>query len=169
MTRTIWPKQLPRLSRGHFVGWILSTDRPSLSECPSACTWLIHPLDDSTEPHADVKISQGNYSDEKRANLAGAIGAVEDLEPESSIILFTRETYVSDGLILVGEWRDNGWKNAKGELIKNDRLWARLLEVIEERELDVTARHWQADEYRATHIKLKKLAQAALNKRGRSS
>ena len=62
-----------------------------------------------------------------RMELLAAICALESLSKPCSIDLYTDSQYVQKGIT---EWRPNwikrGWKNAKGEPVKNQDLWQRL-------------------------------------------
>ena len=74
-----------------------------------------------------------------RMELMAAIQALESLKKPCRIALYTDSQYVQKGITewLPG-WLRKGWKNAKGEPVKNQDLWLRLQTA--------TARHmveWQ--------------------------
>ena len=62
-----------------------------------------------------------------RMELLAAIEAIESLNKSCRIDLYTDSQYVQKG---ISEWLPNwikrGWKNAKGEPVKNQDLWQRL-------------------------------------------
>lgn len=62
-----------------------------------------------------------------RMELLAAIEAIESLTKPCCIDLYTDSQYVQKG---ISEWLPNwikrGWKNAKGEPVKNQDLWQRL-------------------------------------------
>lgn len=62
-----------------------------------------------------------------RMELLAAIEAIESLNKPCRIDLYTDSQYVQKG---ISEWLPNwikrGWKNAKGEPVKNQDLWQRL-------------------------------------------
>ena len=62
-----------------------------------------------------------------RMELLAAIEAIESLNKPCRIDLYTYSQYVQKG---ISEWLPNwikrGWKNAKGEPVKNQDLWQRL-------------------------------------------
>lgn len=163
MRKLLWPEACPTLPRSNYVAWIISTYRIANYACPSACAWLVHPLDNSERPHIETKTSFSAFSDEKRGNLAAAIGIVENLSPGSRVILFTKENYLRDGLHRAKSWRANGWRKTKNRAVENVELWQRLLDVIEKRHLSVTVLSWSSTEYLGTRSKLLKLARAGLS------
>jgi ribonuclease HI len=65
-----------------------------------------------------------------RMELLAAIEAIESLNKPCRIDLYTDSQYVQKG---ISEWLPNwikrGWKNAKGEPVKNQDLWQRLHSV----------------------------------------
>ncbi|GAB2996320.1 ribonuclease H [Arenimonas maotaiensis] len=62
-----------------------------------------------------------------RMELLAAICALESLNRHCRIDLYTDSQYVQKGITewLPG-WMRRGWKNAKGEPVKNQDLWQRL-------------------------------------------
>lgn len=62
-----------------------------------------------------------------RMELLAAICALESLSRHCRINLYTDSQYVQKGITewLPG-WMRRGWKNAKGEPVKNQDLWQRL-------------------------------------------
>jgi ribonuclease HI len=65
-----------------------------------------------------------------RMELMAAICALESLKKPCRIVLYTDSQYVQKGITewLPG-WIRKGWKNAKGEQVKNQDLWQRLQEA----------------------------------------
>lgn len=65
-----------------------------------------------------------------RMELMAAIRALESLKKPCHIELYTDSQYVQKGITewLPG-WIRKGWKNAKGEPVKNQDLWQRLQEA----------------------------------------
>ena len=62
-----------------------------------------------------------------RMEMMAAIGALESLSKPCRIDLYTDSQYVQKGITewLQG-WIKRGWKNAKGDAVKNQDLWQRL-------------------------------------------
>ena len=59
--------------------------------------------------------------------LTAAIKALEFLQKESEIILFTDSTYVRNGITSwVVNWKKNNWKNSQRKDVKNKILWEKL-------------------------------------------
>jgi ribonuclease HI len=65
-----------------------------------------------------------------RMELMAAICALESLKKPCRIALYTDSQYVQKGITewLPG-WIRKGWKNSKGEPVKNQDLWQRLQEA----------------------------------------
>jgi len=59
--------------------------------------------------------------------LTAAIKALECLQKESEIILFTDSTYVRNGITSwIVNWKKNNWKNSQKKEVKNKVLWEKL-------------------------------------------
>ena len=59
--------------------------------------------------------------------LTAAIKALEFLQKESEIILFTDSTYVRNGITSwIVNWKKNNWKNSQKKEVKNKALWEKL-------------------------------------------
>ena len=59
--------------------------------------------------------------------LTAAIKALEFLQKESEIILFTDSTYVRNGITSwIVNWKKNNWKNSQRKDVKNKVLWEKL-------------------------------------------
>jgi ribonuclease HI len=59
--------------------------------------------------------------------LTAAIKALEFLQKESEIILFTDSTYVRNGITSwIVNWKKNNWKNSQRKDVKNKILWEKL-------------------------------------------
>lgn len=62
-----------------------------------------------------------------RMELLAAICAIESLNKPCRIDLYTDSQYVQKGITeWLPNWIKRGWKNAKGEPVKNQDLWQRL-------------------------------------------
>ena len=59
--------------------------------------------------------------------LTAAIKALEFLEEESEILLFTDSAYVRNGITSwIINWKKNNWKNSQKKEVKNKNLWEKL-------------------------------------------
>ena len=59
--------------------------------------------------------------------LTAAIKALEFLQKESQIIIFTDSTYVRNGITSwISNWKKNNWKNSQRKDVKNKILWEKL-------------------------------------------
>lgn len=72
-----------------------------------------------------------------RMELMAAIQALESLKKPCRIALYTDSQYVQKGITewLPG-WLRKGWKNAKGEPVKNQDLWQRLHDAAGRHRID---------------------------------
>jgi ribonuclease HI len=80
---------------------------------------------------AEKELSGGeSLTTNNRMELMAAICALESLKKPCRIVLYTDSQYVQKGITewLPG-WIRKGWKNAKGEQVKNQDLWQRLQEA----------------------------------------
>jgi len=66
-----------------------------------------------------------------RMELTAAIKAIEACkEQPSTVLVYTDSQYVMKGITeWIKGWKKKGWKNAKGEPVKNLDLWKRLDEL----------------------------------------
>ncbi|HWS40362.1 MAG TPA: ribonuclease HI [Arenimonas sp.] len=66
-----------------------------------------------------------------RMELLAAIEALESLNKSCQIDLYTDSQYVQKGITeWMPNWIKRGWKNAKGEPVKNQDLWQRLNKAV---------------------------------------
>ena len=57
----------------------------------------------------------------------GAIAALEALKRPCAVRLHTDSRYVRDGITKwIARWKQNGWKTAARDPVKNEDLWRRL-------------------------------------------
>ena len=69
-----------------------------------------------------------------RMELTAAIAALEALKRRSKVRLVTDSTYVRDGVTKwIHGWKRNGWKTAAKKPVKNDDLWKRLDNLLQQR------------------------------------
>jgi ribonuclease HI len=70
--------------------------------------------------------------------LMAAIRALETLNRHSTVHLHTDSTYVRNGInSWVAKWKQNGWRTAAKQPVKNDDLWRRLDAATQRHEV-----HW---------------------------
>ncbi len=75
-----------------------------------------------------------------RMELLAAIEALESLNKPCQIDLYTDSQYVQKGITeWLANWIKRGWKNAKGDAIKNQDLWQRLSDATKTHKI---AWHW---------------------------
>ncbi|WP_020559902.1 ribonuclease HI [Thiofilum flexile] len=69
--------------------------------------------------------------------LMAAIQALEALKRPCQVILTTDSQYVRQGITeWISGWKRKGWRNAKGEAVKNKELWQRLEQATLSHEID---------------------------------
>ena len=62
-----------------------------------------------------------------RMELSAAIMALQEVNTNSEITIYTDSTYVKNGITeWVLKWKENGWKNSNKEPVKNKDLWKKL-------------------------------------------
>ena len=62
-----------------------------------------------------------------RMELMAVIMALESIEKEQKITIFTDSTYVQNGISeWIVNWKRNGWKSSNKQPVKNQDLWMRL-------------------------------------------
>ena len=65
--------------------------------------------------------------------LSAAIMALQEVNTNSEITIYTDSTYVKNGITeWVLKWKENGWKNSNKEPIKNKDLWEKLVNLCEQ-------------------------------------
>jgi ribonuclease HI len=75
-----------------------------------------------------------------RMELTAAIRALEALTESCQAELYTDSVYVKDGITKwLASWRARGWRTANRKPVKNQDLWLRLAELVEEHEVEW---HW---------------------------
>ncbi|MEN9433377.1 MAG: ribonuclease [Pseudomonadota bacterium] len=69
--------------------------------------------------------------------LMAAIQALEALKRPCKVILTTDSQYVRQGITeWIEGWKRKGWRNSKGEAVKNKELWQRLEQATQAHEVD---------------------------------
>ena len=75
-----------------------------------------------------------------RMELMAAIQGLETLKKPCYVLLYTDSQYVKKGITeWLPKWVKKNWKNAKGDPVKNQELWQRLLEATQRHEIEW---HW---------------------------
>ena len=71
-----------------------------------------------------------------RMELMAAIKALENVNKEDDIILYTDSNYVKDGINKwIDNWKKNNWKTSNKKSVKNKDLWIRLDDAINEKNI----------------------------------
>jgi len=71
-----------------------------------------------------------------RMELMAAIQALENVDKENDITLYTDSNYVKDGITKwIDNWKNNNWKTANKKSVKNKDLWMRLDDAINEKNI----------------------------------
>ena len=71
-----------------------------------------------------------------RMELMAAIKALENVNKEDDIILYTDSNYVKDGITKwIDNWKKNNWKTSNKKSVKNKDLWIRLDNAINEKNI----------------------------------
>ena len=81
---------------------------------------------DNDNKQKNISGSEENTTN-NRMELSAAIMALEEVNKNSEITIYTDSTYVKNGITeWVLKWRENGWKNSNKEPVKNKDLWEKL-------------------------------------------
>ena len=81
---------------------------------------------DNDNKQKNISGSEENTTN-NRMELLAAIMALEEVNTNSEITIYTDSNYVKNGITeWVLKWKENGWKNSNKEPVKNKDLWKKL-------------------------------------------
>ena len=85
----------------------------------------------------NIELSGGdNETTNNRMELMAAIKALEEINKDYKINLYTDSNYVKDGITSwISNWKKNSWKTANKKDVKNKDLWIRLDEAIKGKDI----------------------------------
>ena len=85
----------------------------------------------------NIELSGGdNETTNNRMELMAAIIALEEINKDYKINLYTDSNYVKDGITSwISNWKKNSWKTANKKDVKNKDLWIRLDEAIKGKDI----------------------------------
>ena len=87
---------------------------------------------DKDNKQKNISGSEENTTN-NRMELSAAIMALEEVNMNSEITIYTDSTYVKNGITeWVLKWKENGWKNSNKEPVKNKDLWEKLVNLCEQ-------------------------------------
>jgi ribonuclease HI len=87
---------------------------------------------DNDNKQKNISGSEENTTN-NRMELSAAIMALEEVNKNSEITIYTDSTYVKNGITeWVLKWKENGWKNSNKEPVKNKDLWEKLDNLCEQ-------------------------------------
>ena len=87
---------------------------------------------DKNNKQKNISGSEENTTN-NRMELSAAIMALEEVNTNSEITIYTDSTYVKNGITeWVLKWKENGWKNSNKESVKNKDLWEKLVNLCEQ-------------------------------------
>jgi ribonuclease HI len=87
---------------------------------------------DNDNKQKNISGSEKNTTN-NRMELSAAIMALEEVNINSEITIYTDSTYVKNGITeWVLKWKENGWKNSNKEPVKNKDLWEKLDNLCEQ-------------------------------------
>ena len=74
-----------------------------------------------------------------RMELMGAISGLSALKERCRVTLYSDSKYLVDAVTLgwAAAWRRKNWKKADGSRAKNEDLWAQLLDLLGEHEVEM--------------------------------
>lgn len=72
-----------------------------------------------------------------RMELLAAIRALEEIDSDQKIVLYTDSQYVKNGITSwICGWKKNGWKTASKKPVKNRDLWEALDALMQDRDVE---------------------------------
>lgn len=85
----------------------------------------------------NIELSGGdNETTNNRMELMAAIIALEEINKDYKINLYTDSNYVKDGITSwISNWKKNSWKTANKKDVKNKDLWMRLDAAIKGKDI----------------------------------
>ena len=85
----------------------------------------------------NIELSGGDKdTTNNRMELMAAIRALEEIDKNYEITLYTDSNYVKDGITSwISNWKKNNWKTASKKDVKNKELWMRLDEAIKDKNI----------------------------------
>ena len=85
----------------------------------------------------NIQLSGGNKeTTNNRMELMAAIKALEEIDKDYEITLYTDSNYVKDGITSwISNWKKNNWKTASKKDVKNKELWIRLDVAIKDKNI----------------------------------
>ena len=85
----------------------------------------------------NIELSGGDReTTNNRMELMAAIKALEEIDKDYEITLYTDSNYVKDGITSwISNWKNNNWKTASKKDVKNKELWMRLDEAIKDKNI----------------------------------
>ena len=85
----------------------------------------------------NIELSGGDKeTTNNRMELMAAIKALEEIDKDYEITLYTDSNYVKDGITSwISNWKKNSWKTASKKDVKNKELWMRLDEAIKDKNI----------------------------------
>ncbi len=85
----------------------------------------------------NIELSGGDReTTNNRMELMAAIKALEEIDKDYEITLYTDSNYVKDGITSwISNWKKNNWKTASKKDVKNKELWVRLDEAIKDKNI----------------------------------
>ena len=85
----------------------------------------------------NIELSGGdNETTNNRMELMAAIKALEEINKDYKINLYTDSNYVKDGITSwISNWKKNSWKTSNKKEVKNKDLWIRLDAAIEGKDI----------------------------------
>lgn len=86
----------------------------------------------------DTEISGGEKdTTNNRMELLAAIKALESIENNKEIIIYTDSNYVKDGITQwISNWKKNNWKTSNKKPVKNVDLWIKLDNAIQNKKIN---------------------------------
>lgn len=98
---------------------------------------LLYPAKDYRKEISGGELDTTN----NRMEMMAAIEGLSALKTRCRVDLYTDSQYVRNAFEKnwIGRWKKNGWKTAEKKPVKNEELWRRLIELVEQHDVKW---HW---------------------------
>lgn len=87
-----------------------------------------------------------------QAELKAIEKALERMIEPCQITIFTESSYVAAGMGWIEQWKENGWKTARGKPVSNQEEWNRVLELMKNHEITVENKHHEYSNWIQTEL-----------------
>lgn len=116
----------------------LETDRKVQKNTERRCGYVLETIcAGATRTVEGFSCISGTYHS---TNLQNLVAALSRITKTSRICVHTEDAYVVAHIAKISEMAETGWKDSKGNHIRNADLWIEIWELMEKHHLEMTAK-----------------------------